>query len=61
MSIRRRWAQRTACIRDMRYTYRNVVAESEQKIPPLDLDVDWIIMLKLVLKKQDMRACTGFT
>jgi hypothetical protein len=50
-SIMMRWMKHRECMRELRHTYRNLIAKSEQKVLPLDLVVGRRVILKRMIKK----------
>jgi hypothetical protein len=48
-----------ACM-EKRNAYKNLVRKSQERSHLGDLDVDGIILLKRILKKQSARIWTGF-
>jgi hypothetical protein len=55
------WAGHVARMEVMRSTYKILVGKPKGKIHLRDLGVDGRIMLKRVLKKQNVRMQTGFS
>lgn len=53
-----RWAGHVACIVKNKNVYRVLVGKPEYKDNLPDLSVDERTVLKLILKKQDRKACS---